>query len=845
MAPLTPVAGQQRDQRRKVLMGNPRLTGLDSVAVDGRPAPLPDGGGELWRLRLTFVPAAPGTMKRSVPEGVTAERVRILLNGTPDPYVTVRDVRPDRNGTLAAVVEVRRQDATEDLDPPVHILRLVDVPDLDPLFASAPVAFQLGQAGGSEARMVPRGVRAEESPERTDIDYLAKDFESFRQLLLERMAFYIPSWEERNPSDIGVTVIEVLAYAADYLSYYQDAVATEAYLETARRRISVRRHTRMLDFHAEEGMNARVWVHLRLDRTDGGKGEAELRIEEGTPLLTAAPRLPPCIALGSDDHRRALEAGCLVFHSLYPVTLSPEHNELEIYTWGAEDFTLPQGASRATLRGHFPKLQAGDVLVFEKRIGSDEDNSTTDPRHRRAVRLSRAPVLTEDPLTDPPTPVTEIAWFERDALPAEFPVSRTAGRIHQERLSTVWGNILLADHGEVVEELLEGPVPAQGRYEPILPRRGLTFRQPFDAAVARQVPAAQAVEQVSWLTLPTIELSEIPAHMHLPVGSLAEARQAVRPWFPVWRPRADLLNSGRFARDFVVEVDELGEAHLRFGDGQAGRRPPAGSRFLARYRIGMGPRGNVGPHSVRHVVLDVERLWELEVRGLTLSAVANHLPGVGGSHARPTEHARVYAPDVIHTPTYQRRCVTDGDYVAVASRHPEVLRAAVRRQWSGDSSLVILFVQRKGGHPVDDAFAKRLHAYLQPFLTAGAAVAIRDPLLVPLDIQATVMLRRGVRAEMLYQRLFSQTARDGRQLFDPDDFSFGDPVYLSWVTALLMGVPGVADVRVDVFRRWGQPATDEMEAGRIPIGPYEVARIDNDPDAPQRGTFKVKLEESR
>ena len=36
----------------------------------------------------------------------------------------------------------------------------------------------------------------------------------------------------------------VFAYTADYLSYYQDAVATEAYLDTARQRISVRRHVR-------------------------------------------------------------------------------------------------------------------------------------------------------------------------------------------------------------------------------------------------------------------------------------------------------------------------------------------------------------------------------------------------------------------------------------------------------------------------------------------------------------------------------------------------------------------------------------------------------------------------
>src|SRR3712207_7620689 len=49
------------------------------------------------------------------------------------------------------------------------------------------------------------------------------------------------------------TLVELLAYTGDYLSYYQDAVATEAYLETARRRISVRRHVRLIDYPMHEG----------------------------------------------------------------------------------------------------------------------------------------------------------------------------------------------------------------------------------------------------------------------------------------------------------------------------------------------------------------------------------------------------------------------------------------------------------------------------------------------------------------------------------------------------------------------------------------------------------------
>src|SRR5262249_41470717 len=93
-------------------------------------------------------------------------------------------------------------------------------------------------------------------------------YASFRQLILDRLAVLMPDWKERHVPDLGITLVELLAYSGDYLSYYQDAVATEAYLNTARQRISVRRHTRLVDYAFHEGCNARAWVVIETSQDE-------------------------------------------------------------------------------------------------------------------------------------------------------------------------------------------------------------------------------------------------------------------------------------------------------------------------------------------------------------------------------------------------------------------------------------------------------------------------------------------------------------------------------------------------------------------------------------------------
>src|SRR5260370_20083179 len=102
--------------------------------------------------------------------------------------------------------------------------------------------------------------------------------------MLERLSLLVPGGQERSAADLGVTLVELLAYAADNLSYRQDAIANEAYLATARQRVSVRRHARLVDYFLHERCNARAFVHF--DVTGPNIAPAN-----GTPLPTQVPDL--------------------------------------------------------------------------------------------------------------------------------------------------------------------------------------------------------------------------------------------------------------------------------------------------------------------------------------------------------------------------------------------------------------------------------------------------------------------------------------------------------------------------------------------------------------------------
>ncbi len=146
-----------------------------------------------------------------------------------------------------------------------YILTIRRPQDIDPQFARYRFTAHC-QVVEIDPKRKPTGQHC--APEDARINYLARDYASFRQMLLDRLAQTVPGWKERHVPDIGITLVELFAYVGDNLAYYQDAVATEAYLNTARQRISVKRHARLVDYQLHEGCNARTFMHLNVVGSD-------------------------------------------------------------------------------------------------------------------------------------------------------------------------------------------------------------------------------------------------------------------------------------------------------------------------------------------------------------------------------------------------------------------------------------------------------------------------------------------------------------------------------------------------------------------------------------------------
>ena len=555
------------------------------------------------------------------------------------------------------------------------------------------------------------------------IDYLAKDYASFRQLMLDRLAVTMPEWRERNPADVGVMVVELLAYAADHLSYYQDAVATEAYLGTCRRRVSMRRHGRLLDYFMHDGCNARAWVVFQtLDQAEDSTGITllgpdPLKARSGVQILSGTTL--PDGSLSDEQYMLALSQGAQVFETLHDITLYPALDELRFYTWEDEQCTLSTGATQATLADPNGKasqlLTVGWVLVFQEVRGPESgEERDANPLHRHAVRLTRVQP-TEDPLTQ--NKVVKITWDAADALPFDLTISGLdpQGVPFDQPLSVAYGNVALVDAGRsrTPEKLQENP--DWQRLRPRLQEHPLTRQghmQTADHQWRVFDPEAPANDAMTWLlrdVRPAIALWE----KQLPTAD--------RGGGPQWRPQKDLLISDRFARDFVVETEEDGRAFLRFGDGLLGKQPQAETPLYALYRTGNGLQGNVGADTLVNIWIQSENLAPENRKDLSdlrqRIKLFNPLPAQGGVDPEPLEQVRRDAPEAFREDL--KRAVTEADYAAITQQYPGVQKAVATRRWTGSWQTIFITVDREDGRPVDELFKVKLLAFLEKFRLSG------------------------------------------------------------------------------------------------------------------------------
>jgi hypothetical protein len=750
--------------------------------------------------------------------GERIQNIKVVTDGTgPGLQADVFTVKVDQAGDFSLYTLRIVTDALNDTVPV----------GIDPQLSTVQFSFKVECPSPFDC--APQHACPPESVAAPDIDYLAKDYASFRRLMLDRMAVLMPQWKERNAADIGMMLVEALAYSADQLSYRQDAVATEAYLRTARKRISLRRHARLMDYFISEGCNARTWVHVEVSANVAGIGGPAIPV--GTKITTQISNQQTVIA----DDARIYDQAEIIFETMEPVdSLFLDHNELSFYTWSDDRCCLPQGATRATLAGHHPNLEPGMVLIIEEVLGAQTgDPADADPTRRHAIRLQKTP--DNSPLTDPVTgiDITEIVWNDEDALP--FPIclweyKDSDGNIRQ--VSVARGNIVLADHGRTIQDESVGVVPesilfmpmasdgdscAPPQQQPIFPRfrprlanLPLTHAGPPDD---RELAARTAMQ---W------SLRDVQ-----PVVRLTDSNGIE------WTARRDLLNSSGDAEEFVAEIDNDGVVVIRFGDDVHGRRPEPGTEFFATYRVGNGRAGNIGADSLRHIVLNIPEITN----------VRNPLPAAGGQEPESLEDVRQRAPVAYRV---QERAVTQADYAEVAERYQDVQRAAATFRWTGSWHTVFLTVDRSGGAALSDEFETDIRNHVERYRMAGHDLEVDSPQFVALEIDLHICVasdhfRSDVERE-LFDVLSNRDLPDGqRGVFHPDNFTFGQPVYLSAIYAAAHRVTGVDSVEVRTFQRLGVPDNTPLESGRLDIDRLEIARLDNDRNFAERGQLTISL----
>jgi hypothetical protein len=145
-----------------------------------------------------------------------------------------------------------------------------------------------------------------------------------------------------------------------------------------------------------------------------------------------------------------------------------------------------------------------------------------------------------------------------------------------------------------------------------------------------------------------------------------------------------------------------------------------------------------------------------------------------------------------------------------------------------------------------DALVGEATPALEPFRRIGHELDPQLAIAVPLDLAIEVCIKpdyqRGQVRQALLEAFGNRALAGGRSgLFHADRLSFGQPVYLSQLIAAAHAVPGIAHATVTRLERQFEGPAGEIAAGRLTLGSFEVAQLDNDPNHPDRGVLSITV----
>jgi hypothetical protein len=688
---------------------------------------------------------------------------------------------------------------------------------LDPYFRSVAFSFKAGCV--SDLDCEPSGPACPpDVPDLPVIDYLAKDFRSFRQALLAFSSLYYPDWQERNEADFGVMFAEALSACADDLSYLQDRFAAEAFLETASERRSLVRLARLVDYEPRPATAARALLRWQV-----------------APGVTAIPSGLRVSGFTHEGVAIDFETGTgLRDRTSYAV--SNLWDPLQPYWWDDADRCLLRGATSTWVIGSGLGLKQGMAILIDTAAPFPAD-----PPSRVVVHLSTDPIEETDALVG--VTVTRLDWRADEALATDRDLTRTV----------LSANLVPSTQGRRVRDMFAvGSRPAGDRHMRLAIVRGGPNGTP------RHLHTLDA-DPLAWLAPDASAPGATPSiDTQAPQPEILLERTDQDP-AQAWTFRRSLLSSNPFEESFTLdpmrfatldarsgagpdaaaftEYDGSAGTTIRFGDGLFGEIPEDGAIFTATYRIGGGRAGNLAADTL----VNIDPLSPL-----SSARVSNPFAAEGGSDAEPDATVRDLAPQAFQA--VQFRAVIPADYAAAAETLPWVQRAGASFRWTGSWLTVFTTADPLGSEALPVRRRTELWRLLDRYRQAGYEVYTPPPSYVSLDLIVTVCARAGafqgdVEAGVL-AALDNTRHLDGKLgFFHPDNFTFGTPLEKSRLEAAIQEVPGVDGVVDITYRRRGfTVGFIELVDDQIAIGSAQIIRVDNDPSKPEHGSLRVEVE---
>ena len=671
------------------------------------------------------------------------------------------------------------------------------------------------------------------------IDYLARDFWSYRTALFDFASLRYPDWADRLEADAGVMMVELMSSLGDEMAYYQDRVNREAYLETATQRRSIRRHARLIDYQMHDGLGATGWLDFSIDA-------GSMAIAPGINVMS----------MSDDNTRIDFETGNGIDEidsgKTYPI--SSAANEFTPHLWDEDDTCLPVGSTELYIQGHHATTLNPNAVPANEKLGKWILIKTqpTDPAETQQAQLVRLTSATDT--TDPVfnSDITYLTWEDGDALKNEFDLT----------ILSVRGNMVPATAGKtetaffIVDGKLATLTPEQVTGFEAFPARESVNRRGHDDTAVHffTLPGSQS-EPVVYLKAennpnnqPEIILEEVE------FDALTEkwvAKPFIEPW--VYTNALVGVNSSKptdkhFTLDDgswqrVVGYQRIGREieHLdyamnagvtiRFGDGEFGRIPDKGSIFKVRYRLGGTRRSNVATQTLTN--------FSTVIPGVEVS---NPLPATGGLDAETPSELRQLASDAFRSITY--RAVRPEDYAEAAERLPWVQEAGSVFRWTGSWLSAFVTPDPLGTVYLEAEKRIDLTNQLNRFRQAGRETNVMDPVYASIDMEIEICVAADsysgqVKERVMIALMGKKGLRPKLGYFSPDRFTFGTFLERSTLEAAIQDVPGVKAIEKIHFRRRGWFGKRVFNELSYDPGKDTIIRIANDPLHPEKGTLKI------